>query len=99
MCTATLGAIPVNRCTCAASSIFSCGVRGTPGWANTLNRVPVFPNAQDGSSIRCARKAVAAAARSGMCVHLQAADLGRSSVQVKYLVDPPEALIGMLAAQ
>ena len=68
MCTATLGATPVYRCTCAASSIFSCGVRGTPGWANTLNRVPVLPNAQDGSSICCARRAVFTAVRSGISV-------------------------------
>jgi hypothetical protein len=51
MCTAMLGATPVYLCTWAASSAFSCGVRGTPGCANTLNRVPLFPNAQDGSSI------------------------------------------------
>src|ERR1700742_2135170 len=54
MCRATLGAIPVNRCTCAASSIFSTGVRGTPGCGNTLNLVPVLANAHDGSSMRCA---------------------------------------------
>src|SRR3984885_1206386 len=75
MCTATVGATPVNVWTCAASSIFSCGVRGTPGWANTLNRVPVFPKAQDGSSIRCDLRAVFTAVRSGISGHLQAADL------------------------
>jgi L-lactate utilization protein LutB len=74
MCTATLGATPVYRCTCAASSIFSVTVRGTPGWANTLNRVPVFPNAHDGTSIRCARSAVFTAVRSGITTHLQATD-------------------------
>src|SRR5580693_10096509 len=73
MCTATVGATPVTLCTCAASSIFSWTVRGTPGWANTLNRVPVLPNAQDGSSIRCARRAVFTAVRSGISRHLQAA--------------------------
>jgi hypothetical protein len=73
MCTATVGATPVNLWTCAASSIFSCGVRGTPGWANTLNRVPVFPKAQDGSSIRCDLRAVFTAVRSGISGHLQAA--------------------------
>src|SRR5216683_5963833 len=72
MCTATVGATPVNLCTCAASSIFSCGVRGTPGWGNTLNRVPVLPNAQDGVSIRCARRAVFTAVWSGMSGHLHA---------------------------
>ncbi len=48
-----LGATPVKRWTWAASSAFSHGVRGTPGWPNTLNRVPVFPNAHEGSSISC----------------------------------------------
>jgi rhamnulokinase len=33
MCSATFGATPVYRCTCAASSIFSNASRGTPGWA------------------------------------------------------------------
>src|ERR1700758_2918874 len=41
MWTAMLGATPVNRWTWAASSAFSHGVRGTPGWPNTLNRVPL----------------------------------------------------------
>jgi hypothetical protein len=40
MCSATLGAAPVRRCTTAASAIFSSGERGTPGCAKTLNRVP-----------------------------------------------------------
>jgi hypothetical protein len=51
MCTAMLGAAAVYLWTWAASSAFSYGVRGTPGWPNTLNRVPLFPNAQEGSSI------------------------------------------------
>src|SRR6478736_9213191 len=107
MCTATLGATPVNRCTCAASSIFSCGVRGVPGLANTLKRVPVFTNAQDGSSIRCASRAFFTALRSGISRHLSSAALIRlgtrrgtgqgarpaRSVQVEDLVDPPEALV------
>src|SRR4051794_39468575 len=50
MCRATVGATPVNSCTFAASSSFSCGVRGTPCWANTLKRVPEFPYAHDGVS-------------------------------------------------
>src|ERR1700734_1471754 len=57
MCTAMLGATPVYLCTWAASSAFSKGLRGTPVWANTLNRVPLFPNAHDGSSICCCRRA------------------------------------------
>src|SRR5919204_2087634 len=56
MCRATLGATPVNRCTQAASSTFSKGLRGTPGWPNTLKRVPELPNAHDGSSIRWIRR-------------------------------------------
>src|SRR5262245_20322370 len=51
MCSATLGATPVYLWTTAASASFSSGDRGTPGWLNTLNRVPEFPNAQDGNSI------------------------------------------------
>src|SRR4051812_44557587 len=51
MCSDTRGATPVYRCTCAASEIFSNGSRGTPGWENTLNRVPELPNAQLGISI------------------------------------------------
>ncbi|CAM5299193.1 hypothetical protein SMICM304S_05857 [Streptomyces microflavus] len=50
MCSATVGAAPVNSCTLAASSSFSRGVRGTPGWVNTLKRVPEFPYAQEGVS-------------------------------------------------
>jgi hypothetical protein len=43
----------VYRLTCAASAIFSCGVRGVPGVPKTLNRVPELPNAQEGSSMAC----------------------------------------------
>src|SRR5919197_3143082 len=56
MCRATLGATPVKRCTVAASSTFSKGLRGTPGWPNTLKRVPLLPNAHDGSSICWVRR-------------------------------------------
>src|SRR5690348_6482876 len=100
MCTATLGATPVYLCTCAASSIFSVTVRGTPGWANTLNRVPVFRNAHDGTSTRCAPNADFTAVRSGITTHLQAArgrsGVQRSLVQVEDLGDPAEALVGAL---
>ncbi len=58
------GARPVKRCTWAASAIFSCTVRGVPGWPNTLNRVPELPNAQEGSSIGCSARAES---RSGRC--------------------------------
>src|SRR6187399_3092089 len=61
MCSATVGATPVYRWTCAASAIFSYGSRGTPCWANTLNRVPELPNAHEGSSIRCVRSTACAA--------------------------------------
>src|SRR5262245_40995420 len=57
MCNATVGAAPVSRCTIAASSIFSYGVRGTPSWANTLNRVPEFAYAHDAVSTACCRSA------------------------------------------
>ena len=56
-CSATEGAIPVRRCTSAASSSFSKGSRGAPGCANTAKRVPEFPNAHDGVSTSCARSA------------------------------------------
>src|SRR3954453_7570553 len=57
MCSATVGATPVKRCTCAASSIFSSGVRGTPCWANTLKRVPELPYAHEGVSMCWVRSA------------------------------------------
>src|SRR3954453_18267378 len=57
MCSATLGATPVYFWTTAASAIFSSGFRGTPGWLNTLNRVPEFPKAHEGSSISWRRRA------------------------------------------
>jgi len=46
----------VNSWTLAASSIFSKGSRGVPGVVNTLNRVPEFPKAHDGSSIAWASR-------------------------------------------
>src|ERR1700735_597467 len=78
MCTAMRGATPVNRCTCAASSVFSHGVRGTPGCPNTLNRVPVFPNAQEGSSISCCLSAALTAVRSRIPVPLHVHPAPRS---------------------
>src|SRR5215208_1544365 len=57
MCRATVGAIPVKRCTWAASETFSKALRGTPGCPNTLKRVPELPNAQDGSSMRWVARA------------------------------------------
>src|SRR4051812_23739208 len=66
MCSATVGATPVKRCTCAASAIFSYGSRGTPGCANTLNRVPELPKAQEGSSMCCRRSTCLTASRSTM---------------------------------
>jgi hypothetical protein len=69
MCRATLGATPVYRWTVAASAIFSSGVRGTPCWAKTLNRVPELPNAHDGVSMRWAASARLTAAWSAMVDH------------------------------
>src|SRR6478736_3138921 len=66
MCRATVGASPVNLCTWAASAIFSYGSRGTPGWANTLKRVPELPNAQEGSSMACSSRRGAMGVRSVM---------------------------------
>ena len=51
MCRATEGASPVSSFTFAASVSFSWTVRGVPAVANTLKRVPEFPNAHEGSSI------------------------------------------------
>src|SRR4029453_11105041 len=61
MCRATVGAPPVWALTCAASATFSYGSRGTPACGNTLNRVPEFPKAHEGSSMRCARSPVVTA--------------------------------------
>src|ERR1700736_1146830 len=70
MCSESEGATLVYRCRCAASAIFSYGSRGTPGWANTLNRVPELPNAQDGSSIVCSRRTLLTASRSMLLTSL-----------------------------
>src|SRR5215469_9708209 len=67
MCTAMRGATPVYLCTWAASSAFSHGSRGTPGWLNTLNRVPLFPNAHDGSSIWWLLSALFTSVKSCIC--------------------------------
>jgi hypothetical protein len=64
MCRATVGAIPVCRWTWAASSTFSKALRGTPGWPNTLKRVPELPKAQDGSSMRWVARAAFTPVRS-----------------------------------
>src|SRR6266699_796351 len=93
MCTATDGAAPVYLCTWAASSIFSVTVRGTPGWANTLNRVPVFPNAHDGVSIRWARNTDFTAVRSGISRHLQPARVHAS------LLHPPPCRVEVVGFQ
>src|SRR5215472_3374345 len=93
MCTATLGAAPVYLCTCAASSIFSWGVRGTPGWLNTLNLVPLLPKAHEGVSIWCA----ATAALTAATVRIYSSFVS-SSVEVEDLVDPAESLVGPLVA-
>src|ERR1700753_3139311 len=71
---AMIGATPVNWWTWAASSAFSNGLRGTPAWAKTLNRVPLLPNAQDGSSIWWRLRASLTAVRSRMRGHLLLAD-------------------------
>src|SRR3954454_13627831 len=63
MCSDTRGATPVCLCTWAASSTFSNGSRATPGWPNTLNRVPELPNAHEGSSMVCSARAASAAVR------------------------------------
>src|ERR1700750_697878 len=88
MCTAMLGATPVKRCTCAASSAFSHGVRGTPGWPNTLNRVPEFPKAQEGSSISCPFSAALTAVRSSIWCS------SPLSAHVKYLAAPLDPPVG-----
>src|ERR1700760_1637757 len=86
MCTAITGATPVYLCTWAASSAFSNGFLGTPGWPNTLNRVPLLPNAQDGSSIWCFLRASLTAVRSRIRGHLLR--------QVKDLFEPHEGFVG-----
>src|SRR6185437_10305530 len=96
MCTAMTGATPVYWCTWAASSAFSNGSRGTPGWPNTLNRVPLLPNAQDGSSIWWFLRASLTAVRSRIRGHLlgsRASSRGLFSVEVEDLFDPGEGLV------
>src|ERR1043165_5927568 len=94
MCSATLGATPVNRCTVAASSIFSCAVRGTPSCAKTLNRVPELPNAHDGVSMCWRRRAASTRLRvSGVITDLQLI------LQVKYLVEHPQPEVGPAVGQ
>ena len=56
MWSATDGAMPVWRCTSAASSSFSSVVRGTPGLGKIAKRVPELPNAHEGVSTRRARE-------------------------------------------
>src|ERR1700761_703023 len=85
MCTAMRGATPVKRCTCAASSAFSHGVRGTPGWPNTLNRVPELPKAQEGSSISCCLSAALTAVRSRM----RCSSPRLSPIQIGWTYPPP----------
>src|SRR5207248_4365920 len=51
-CKAMVGQTPVSRCTCPASLNFSSVVVAAAGCVNLPNRVPVFANPQDGSSIR-----------------------------------------------
>ena len=87
-----LGATPVKRCTCAASSAFSHGVRGTPGWPNTLNRVPEFPKAQEGSSISCSFSAALTAVK---VTHLTFISYFQS--HVKYLYRARLTLVGQPA--
>src|SRR3954464_9130857 len=91
MCTATLGATPVKSCTCAAPSIFSCGVRGTPCWAKTLNRVPEFPYAHEGVSICWRRRASFTALVSFTLASLLSVTW---SVQVEDLGERPHPLVG-----
>src|SRR5688572_27537219 len=94
MCSATLGATPVNRCTAAASSIFSCAVRGTPSCGKTLNRVPELPNAHDGVSMCWRRRAASTRLRvSGVITGLQLL------VQIEYLVEHLHAKVGPAVGQ
>src|SRR6187402_3498097 len=59
MCSATVGASLVNRCTCAASLTRSNAFRGAPGCGKTRNLVPESPYAQDGTSIAWRSRSVA----------------------------------------
>src|SRR4051812_34829005 len=51
-CSATVGHTPVSACTCPASLNFSSSVEAAAACRNLPNRVPVFANPHDGSSIR-----------------------------------------------
>src|SRR5215469_9998881 len=89
MCSAMLGAAPVKRCTCAASLIFSYGLRGTPGCGNTLNRGPELPNAHDGNSIGRVRSC----SRTPCLSDVTAQSLPGRLRQVKYFGNRRHALV------
>ena len=87
---ATVGTQPVNRFTIAASAIFSNGLRAAPGWANTLKRVPEFPYAHEGVSMRSERNVFLTWLRSVMVRGLLS-----ESCEVEDLLEPYEALVGL----
>src|SRR5262249_15093902 len=97
MCSATVGATPVKRCTVAASDTFSYGSRGTPSWGNTLNRVPEFAYAQDAVSMRWVRRTPSTRALvSGERSVTVVSQLG---VEVEHFVEHGEAQVGPAAGQ
>src|ERR1700712_3911573 len=90
MCSETERATPVNASTWAASSSFSYGSRATPGWENTLNRVPELPNAHDGISIHW---------RLSSSLMLLMSSSPSGSGEVEDLRDRLDALVGPLIAE
>src|SRR5689334_10179734 len=98
MCSATDGASPVNRCTVAASAIFSCTVRGVPGVPNTLNRVPELPYAHEGTSMARCSRSVAMSAKLLMSVTrlvvLGGCGVGELVLEVEDLAQPGEPGVG-----
>ena len=95
MCSATVGAAPVNAWTCAASSSFSRGVRGTPGWANTLKRVPEFPYAHDGVSTAWVLRAAFTAASS--VIGAPGSSMNDETIQKREAMSAPEGCQGRAA--
>src|SRR5690606_33192551 len=92
MCRATVGATPVKRWTTAASAIFSYGLRGTPSWANTLNRVPELAYAQDAVSMRCARSACLT--RDRVCGARSVIGVSQLVFQVEHFGEDVHVLVG-----
>ena len=85
MCSATAGASPVKRCTCAASASFSNGSRGTPGWREHLEPgagVAERPGGQLDRLLRRARSRAAGAESVGHGASCSAGEVVKRFIHV-----------------